>query len=130
MQKLNQQLEALKELKAQSASVYKEAQPYLNKINSIEDKINKLEFVIEGDIRVANKELIEKFENEGAYDVYIKLNSDDSFRGAVEDDGFLHIQIGQVSAAFIGDQDLKKSEWNAKAKPILKAFGFKWSDLK
>ncbi len=50
-------------------------------------------------------------------------------RKVVEDDGTLHITIGQVRGCFICNQDITRVEWNREARPILKALGFKFADL-
>ena len=77
----------------------------------------------------ANKELVDRFNEMGAEDVFVEINKSEDFRRAVEDDGTLHITIGQVRGCFICNQDIRKAEWNRQATPILKAFGFSHKDL-
>lgn len=74
---------------------------------------------------VAFKKLAEEFDP--TY-YFVSLDNSDDYRDCHEDDGTLHIYHGKLRACFISNQDISKSEWNKIARPIVKAFGFKWSE--
>lgn len=103
--------------------------PTKRKINNLRERADKLEAKLESSILKAEASTVEMFENEGADNVWVIINGDDTDRKICEDDGALIITIGKIGAAFICNQEITQSEWNKQARPIVSKFGFKWSEI-
>lgn len=122
-------IELLRRMSAERNKLESSIKGVNQKIYDLQNKIKTLASKIEQEILYSNKEIVQKFEEAGAVDVSADLDNNDSDRNMNEDDGTLHITIGKIHGCFISDQDLSKSEWNKLARPIVKLFGFSWSDL-
>lgn len=122
----------------------------MNSINLIQNRINELEDLVkptmleihklerelvvltdslEKEVLDKNQELVQKFEENDSVFVFADLDSRDDRFSVFEDDGALHIAIGKIRGCFICDQDLKKSEWNKKAREVLKALDIPFNKL-
>lgn len=127
----NTKLVLIDSLEAQVVSLRESIRPILKQIQSVEDKIEKTSEVLEQQLRRTpqNKKTIELFEANNVEDIFIGIRNDDSEFRVFEDDGTLHVTIGQVHGCFICNQELRKSEWNAEARKVLKGLGIPFSKL-
>lgn len=73
----------------------------VTRIKSLEDSIEDYTEAAEKEIAGANAGLIEKMKEAGAEYIFFDLENADSYRGWVEDDGTLHINVGKVRACFL-----------------------------
>lgn len=119
----------LQELRNKRNEIEKIIAPFEAELNDINDEIDSLEANLEESIKEQNKEVVNAFEEAGAEFVNVRIDESDDKRSICEDDGALIINIGKISGCFICNQELSKSEWNKLARPIVKQFGFSWSDL-
>lgn len=102
--------------------------PIDREIQRAEDEIRKLKESAEIDVRIENMTFIKQCQELDPYvDIYIDVEYDKDEFCAFEDDGGLFIRKGKVTACFINDQEISKSEWNKQARPILKHFNLKLS---
>jgi SMC interacting uncharacterized protein involved in chromosome segregation len=122
-------VEFLNSMKVEKAKLVRSIEGVNQQIDSLENNIETVEKDIEQEILDSNKEQVQKFEEAGAECVFADIDGKDSDRKICEDDGTLHITIGKVRGCFISNQELTSSEWNKEARPIVKLFGFTWSDL-
>lgn len=122
-------MKTINSINAEIKELENSIRPVEDQIKSLKDLKNNLEVEVEKQIQIDNLNVWEAFQDEGADDVWVDLSNSKDRRTAIEDDGALIICLGQVCASFICNQEIRKSDWNKEAKPILEAFGFKWSGL-
>lgn len=123
---LEAEMKALREL---MAPIEAELRPMKIAIDGLYEKQRALREEMLKELKAANPTFVELARKHSVYSFYVDPENADDYREIVEDDGTLHITSGKLRACFIADQDMRKSEWNALARPIVKAFGFKWSDF-
>lgn len=129
MDTIKNRLAHIAELQSKVDSIEDKIKFDLQKISDLKSEISDTNFDLQVDVRNKYAESFDAFENAGAEYTYVDAENEDSLREVIEDDGTLHITIGKARGCFICNQDLTRSEWNKEARPIVKQFGFKWSDL-
>jgi len=123
-------MEKLKELESKLAEIREKIRPFEDTKNLIEEEIKEIKEVLEKEEFEKNKDLVIKMNKLYVEYLFVDLDEEESRKEVLEDDGALHICIGKIRGCFICNQDISKSEFNKRARPIVKEFGFKWSDLK
>jgi hypothetical protein len=103
--------------------------PVCSQIKLLETELELLNEQQEEKIMLDNKSTINLFNDNGAEFVFADLEADVNRNKVGEDDGTLHISIGQIRGCFICNQDLSRKEWNAEARTILKNLGIPFSRL-
>lgn len=101
-----------------------------NKRRRIEELILQ---ALSEDKESAYKEAFEIAERNDVRYIFWETGNKLGIREIFEDDGTLHITIGEVRFCFISNQDITKTQWNKEARPIVKAFtgfGFTFNQLK
>lgn len=119
----------LDKINAKLASLRESIRPIKEQIDELEKEQEDIVEKIEMDILESNSKIFTEFKLAGAVDIFAEIDNLGTERSANEDDGTLHITIGNIRGCFISDQDITKSEWNRLARPILKRFGFSIKDI-
>jgi len=116
-------------------SLYEKLEQYRKLQNEYREETQRLEklenFILSAIME--SEEYVEIVELANEHDVgniFWEFGAVLSDRRIVEDDGTLHIQIGELRFCFISNQDITQAEWNKQARPIVKDFGFSWKELK
>lgn len=106
-----------------------QAQPILNQIELLQKELNIIKRNQENVVLANNRETVEFFERNGAKYIFADVEADVNRNSVSEDDGNLHVSIGQVRGCFICNQELTRREWNAEARQVLQNLGIPFSRL-
>lgn len=103
--------------------------PVCSQIKLLETELKLLNEQQEEKILLDNKSTVDLFNDNDAEFIFADVDADVNRNEVGEDDGTLHIAIGQVRGCFICNQDISRKEWNAQAREILKNFNIPFSRL-
>lgn len=116
-------------LRNQIAELKNQIQPIQYQIMLLESELHGVERNIRNEILANNRETVELFERNDAEDIFADMYAPLDRNDVYEDDGTLHVSIGQVRGCFICNQELTRREWNAEARQVLQNLGIPFSRL-
>jgi len=124
----------LAELYAKRHNLEKKLEPIKKRIVEINTIKRREEDEELEKLKKENKEFMELVNKYDADYFFLERNNKWDEREIFEDDGTLHVVYGRLRACLINNQNLSRSEWLKRAKPIIKElidkFGYKKENIR